>query len=86
MGWHGFAEAYRVGRQDRLAPFESETPGYNMVNLGAHFNTRLGGMPAQWYARLNNLNDALAYSHSSFIKRAAPLAGRNLTAGLRLSF
>lgn len=84
--WHGFAEFYRVGRQDNVTVFETETAGYTMLNLGAHFNTRLGGAPAQFYARLNNLVDQLAYSHSSFIKRAAPLAGRNLSAGLRLSF
>lgn len=84
--WHGFAEFYRVGRQDRVAAFESETAGYNMLNVGTHINIRVGGVPAQFFARLNNLNDVLAYSHSSFIKNAAPLAGRNLTAGLRLSF
>jgi iron complex outermembrane receptor protein len=84
--WHGFVEFYRVTRQDRVAAFESATPGYNMLNLGTHYDTRIGGVPAQFYARLNNLNDALAFSHTSFIKRAAPLAGRNLTAGLRLNF
>lgn len=84
--WHGFAEFYRVGRQDDVAAFESTTGGYNMLNLGTHVNLRVGGVPAQFYARLNNLNNVLAYSHSSFIKEAAPLAGRNLTAGLRLSF
>jgi iron complex outermembrane receptor protein len=84
--WHGFAEFYRVGRQDELAAFEDSTAGYNMLNFGAHINARMGAVPVQFYARLNNLNDVLAFSHSSFIKRAAPLAGRNLTAGLRLSF
>jgi iron complex outermembrane receptor protein len=43
-------------------------------------------MPAQIYARLNNLTNELAYSHTSFIKNAAPLPGRNLTAGVRVSF
>ncbi|MBY0239848.1 MAG: TonB-dependent receptor, partial [Burkholderiaceae bacterium] len=84
--WHGFVEFYRVGRQDRVTAFETATAGYNMLNLGAHIDTRLGGVPAQFYARLNNLNNQLAFSHSSFIKQAAPLAGRNLSAGVRLSF
>lgn len=84
--WHGFAEFYRVGRQDDVTAFESSTGGYNMVNLGTHVNVRMGGLPVQFYARLNNLNNVLAYSHSSFIKKAAPLAGRSLTAGLRLPF
>lgn len=84
--WHGFVEFYRVRGQDRLAAFETATPGYNMLNLGTHINTRVGGVPVQFFARLNNLNDSLAYSHSSFIKWSAPLTGRSMTAGLRMSF
>lgn len=84
--WHGFAELYRVGRQERVTALEGETGGYNILNIGTHINARIGGVPAQFYARLNNLSDELGYSHSSFIKRAAPVTGRNLTAGLRLSF
>ncbi|KQQ36258.1 TonB-dependent receptor [Duganella sp. Leaf126] len=84
--WHGQMEFYRVARQDKVADFESATPGYNMLNLGTHYTLRLGGLPAQLYARLNNLTDELATSHTSFIKNAAPLPGRNLTAGVRVSF
>ena len=36
--------------------------------------------------KANNLTDTLAFAHTSFIKNAAPLTGRNLTAGLRVSF
>ena len=84
--WHGMAEFYRVGKQDKLAEYETETAGYNMLNIGAHYSTRIGGVPTQFYARLNNLTDELAYSHTSFIKNAAPLTGRNLTAGIRVIF
>ncbi|WP_020654829.1 TonB-dependent receptor domain-containing protein [Massilia niastensis] len=84
--WHGLVEFYRVGKQDKVADFEAPTGGYNMLNLGTHYTTRIGGVPAQFYARINNLADELAFSHTSFIKEAAPLTGRNLTAGLRLVF
>ncbi|WP_159627424.1 TonB-dependent receptor domain-containing protein [Massilia puerhi] len=84
--WHGMVELYRVGKQDKLAEYETETAGYNMLNIGAHYSTRIGGVPTQFYARLNNLTDELAYSHTSFIKNAAPLTGRNLTAGIRVIF
>jgi iron complex outermembrane receptor protein len=57
-----------------------------MLNLGTHYTTRIGGVPAQLYARINNLTNELAFSHTSFIKEAAPLAGRNITAGLRVVF
>ncbi|GGY99916.1 TonB-dependent receptor domain-containing protein [Pseudoduganella plicata] len=85
-GWHGVVEAYRVAKQDDVAEFETATAGYNMLNLGTHYTTRVLGLPAMFYARLNNATNELAFSHTSFIKHAAPLPGRNLTAGLRLSF
>jgi iron complex outermembrane receptor protein len=85
-GWHGVVEAYRVAKQDDVAEFESATAGYNMLNLGTHYTTRVLGLPAMFYARLNNATNELAFSHTSFIKHAAPLPGRNLSAGLRLSF
>jgi iron complex outermembrane receptor protein len=86
QGWHGMVEAYRVATQDDVATHESRTSGYNMLNLGTHYNLRIAGLPAQLYARLNNVTDELAFSHTSFIKHAAPLPGRNLTAGLRVTF
>ncbi|MBD8725463.1 TonB-dependent receptor [Oxalobacteraceae sp. CFBP 13708] len=85
-GWHGMFELYRVGKQDKLAEYETETGGYNMLNVGTHYSTRIGGVPTQFYARLNNLTDELAFSHTSFIKNAAPLTGRNITAGIRVMF
>ena len=79
-------EVVRVGKQDRVADFEGRTGGYTMVNLGGHYTMRVKGVPAQLYARINNLTDELAFSHTSFIKEAAPLPGRNITAGLRFIF
>jgi iron complex outermembrane receptor protein len=86
QSWHGMAELVRVGKQDRVAEFEGATGGYTMLNLGTHYTTRIGGVPAQLYARINNLTNELAFSHTSFIKEAAPLPGRNITAGLRFIF
>ncbi|MCB2468840.1 TonB-dependent receptor, partial [Listeria monocytogenes] len=73
-------------KQDRIADFETETPGYTTLNLSTHYSTRIGNLPAQLYLRLNNVTDRLAYSHTSVIKDYAPLTGRNLTAGLRVLF
>ena len=86
QSWHGMVELSRVGTQDRVAAFEEPTGGYTMLNLGTHYTTRIGGVPAQLYARINNLTDELAFSHTSFIKEAAPLQGRNVTAGVRFVF
>ena len=84
--WNGLAELVRVGKQDKIADFETATPGYTTLNLSTHYSTRIGTLPAQLYLRLNNVTDRLAYSHTSFIKDYAPLTGRNLTAGLRVLF
>ncbi|WP_226929656.1 TonB-dependent receptor domain-containing protein [Janthinobacterium aquaticum] len=86
QSWSGVAEFYRVSKQDKVAAFETATPGYNMLNLSASYDTRLGNTPAQFYLKANNLTNELAYSHTSFIKNAAPLMGRNLTAGVRVTF
>ena len=80
------AEVYRVGRQDDVAEFERETPGYNMVNVGLSYNGRYNTTPWQVYVKGNNLGNQLAYAHTSFIKNAAPLEGRNLSLGVRVSF
>ena len=86
QNWNGVAEFYRVSKQDKVAAFETPTPGYTMLNLAASYHTRIAGTPTQFYLKANNLGNELAYSNTSFIKNAAPLMGRNLTAGVRLTF
>lgn len=86
QAWTGQLEWMRVNRQDRVAEFESATPGYNMLNLAANYDTRIGNTPVQLYAKAANLGNVLAYSHTSFIKNAAPLIGRNITLGMRVTF
>lgn len=86
QGWRGEAELYRVGRQRQLAEFETSTPGHNMLNLGVSYAGRIESVPYLFYVKAANLTDELAYSHTSFIKDAAPLMGRNLTMGVKLTF
>ena len=84
--WRGELEFYRVARQNRVAAHESATPGYNMLNLRLSYTTRLNGLATQFYLKGENLGNQLAYAHTSFIKHAAPLAGRNITLGVRIAF
>ncbi len=87
QAWQGYTEWVQVARQNRVAAFESETPSYGLLNLGVSYQTRSSsGQPWQIYLRARNLTDRLAYAHSSFIKEAAPLMGRNITLGVRLDF
>lgn len=87
QGWEGRAEWVQVLRQTRTAAFETETQGYGMLNLSASYQLRTaGGTPWQIFVKGNNLTDRLAYAHTSFIKRAAPLMGRNVTVGVKVMF
>ncbi|WP_159912045.1 TonB-dependent receptor [Pantoea sp. 18069] len=86
-GWQGMAEWVQVGKQSRVADFESTTDGYGMLNLSASYQMRTaGGTPWQVYVKARNLSDRLAYAHTSFIKSAAPLMGRNITVGVKMDF
>jgi iron complex outermembrane receptor protein len=83
QGWYGFAELQRSERQHLVAPGETETPAYQLVNFGveAPFDTALGALRLS--LRLNNAFDALARMHTSFLKDIAPLPGRNLVLGVQ---
>jgi iron complex outermembrane receptor protein len=85
--WEGQVEWVQVARQNRVAEFESATPGYGMLNLGVSYSGKYNGeTPWQVYLKANNLTDRLAYAHTSFIKNAAPLMGRNITLGAKVAF
>lgn len=72
--------------QDRVADYETATPGYNMINATAAYDFDLGFTAAQIYVRGTNLLDELAFNHASFISTLAPLRGRNFVLGLRARF
>ena len=84
--WEGQIEWVQVARQTRVAEFENATPGYGMLNLGLSYSGKVQTTPWQLYLKANNLTDRLAYAHTSFIKNAAPLMGRNITVGVRVAF
>jgi iron complex outermembrane receptor protein len=47
---------------------------------------RFSGSPLELTLKAENLTDRLGYAHTSAIKQAAPLKGRNLSVGLRMAF
>lgn len=74
------------GKQDKVGDNETETPGYTLfeANLNYHFHWQQLDMMA--FAKAQNVTNQLAFVHSSFIKEDAPLPGRNLTLGVRVTF
>ena len=85
--WSGFVQFYRVFGQGHVAPNETETSGYSMLNAGIAY----GGQPSEsnsyeLFLRLNNLLNQRAVAHTSFIKDSAPLPGFSVTLGARVAF
>lgn len=85
-GFSADVEYFRVFEQDRIAAYETSTPGYDMVNATIAYKLELGAQSAELYLRGSNLTNALAFNHTSFIKDASPLRGRNVVFGLRTMF
>lgn len=77
---------YHSFKQNDLAAFETETPGYDMLNVTVAYQLGGGRFDRQIYLRGTNLLDEAALNHASFIKDVAPLMGRNIVLGLRAGF
>ena len=85
-GWSGLAEYYHVFNQDKIASYEEETQGYNMVNLGLSYTNTLADNNAyRVYFKANNLLDDQVYSHTSFLSNI-PQVGRNFSVGVQYDF
>ena len=79
----GRIEAEHVFAQDRLAAFETRTPGYTMVNASASIRPFGADSRTSLLVSANNNFDVIARRHSSFLKDFAPLAGRDIRVTLR---
>lgn len=86
QGFGAWAEVVRTASQRRVTDYESVTPGYTLLNLGLSYRMQVQRLDTLFYVRADNLTDKLAFAHTSFIKDAAPLRGRSVTVGARVSF
>jgi len=84
--WSGFLDYTQVLRQNRIASYEEATSGYGLLGAGISYSGTVAGTDYLFYLRGSNLLDKLAYNHTSFISRAAPIQGRSLMAGVRVEF
>lgn len=85
-GFSGLAEYYHVFKQDKFAAYETETSGYNMVNLGVAYAARATNQADyRVYLKANNLLDETVYNHASFLSNL-PQVGRNFTVGVDFTF
>jgi iron complex outermembrane receptor protein len=84
--WLASIEGWRVDAQNRVAEFETTTPGYTFFNVSAGYKFQWGRTYNYLYVRATNLLDAEGRDHLSFLKEVLPLPGRGVVVGLRTTF
>lgn len=75
-----------VDGQNRIAPFETSTPGYELVNASIAVRPWGKDKDVSLLLSANNIFDVVARRHASFLKDYAPLAGRDLRVTVRFGF
>ena len=84
--WNGLVEVRRTNAQDEVAPFETTTAGYTMLNAVFGYRFFFGPVILDVLLRGTNLTDVEARNNISFLKDFAPLPGRDVSVGLRAAF
>mgnify|MGYP002713865712 FL=1 len=85
-GFTGSAEYYHVFNQDKITAYETETQGYNMLNLGVAYSGQYSNLgDYRVFLNANNLLDDQIYQHASFLS-TIPQVGRNFTVGVNFNF
>lgn len=86
--WWLSASLEHAQRQRRVPATDTATDGYSVLDLAAARRFEWGGHEALAFVKLSNVGDTLARSATSIasVRDLAPLPGRALKAGLRVSF
>lgn len=79
-----------AGAQRRVPAGQQPTDSYNLWHAGLNYRQAHGADTLLWFARIDNLGNALAYSATSILTSTAPgrvpLPGRSLKAGVQWLF
>ena len=85
-GYTASAEYYHVFKQDKIASYETNSSGYNIVNLGLAYSGKMNDKTGyRLYTKANNVLDSKVYQHESFLADV-PQVGRNFTVGVDFNF
>ncbi len=79
-------EGIWAAAQSRVAQDELPTDRYFLVNAALTYTVTKGPVTMDIYLKGVNLTDEEAREHTSFLKDVAPLAGRGVVAGVKLTF
>ena len=88
--WGGRLGANHVAAQNEVPAGDLATTGYTLLNAAVTYKQKVGTANLLWYARADNLGDALGYSASSILTQTAPgkapLPGRSFKFGVQVQF
>ncbi len=86
--WSARLEVQHARDQDRVPSTDVPTTGWTLVNLSARYHLPIAQRDALLFVKLQNAGNALAYSASTTgsVRALAPMPGRALSAGVRLTF
>ena len=89
-GWQARLGLDHAGAQHRVPAGQVPTERYTLWHAGLNYRQTLGADTLLWFARLDNLGNALAYSASSIltstVPNRVPLPGRSLKLGVQYLF
>ncbi|MEO6004040.1 MAG: TonB-dependent receptor [Opitutus sp.] len=84
--WNLGVEARHTQSQTRIATTETPTDGFTLLNANASYLIMRGRIVYEIFVRGTNLTNEEARVHASFLKDFAPLPGRGVVAGVRMTF
>ncbi|MEN9725481.1 MAG: hypothetical protein RLZZ98_990, partial [Pseudomonadota bacterium] len=82
---HGNLDVLHAFKQDRLAPQETTTSAYTLVNATLSYQFK-SAFHLEAFAKARNLLNEDIRDHSSYLKEIAPMGGRSLLLGIRGEF
>lgn len=84
--WHASLGGWRYRAQNRVAEFETTTPGFTQIDMDINYLFEFDEQSAEVYLQANNLSDQNIRLHTSFLKDEVVLPGRNIQFGVRWFF
>ncbi|MCX7233103.1 MAG: TonB-dependent receptor, partial [Burkholderiales bacterium] len=88
--WTAEFGASHSAAQTEVPSGQTASTAYTLWHTALAYRMKAGAASLLWFARLDNLSDALAYSATSMLTQTAPgkapLPGRSAKLGLQASF
>ena len=88
--WHAKFGADWHAAQHRVPAGSVATAAYTLANASVSYRQKLPGLTLDWFARIDNLTNQLAYSPTSILTSTAfgksPLPGRSFKLGVQAGF